>query len=116
MVELYPDWKSGTITREEYMRIQSDLNEKVTALDGMISNIRKNMEQMEEGVDGENEFISHFKKYGNFDKLTRPMLVELVDKIRVFEGNRIEIDLKFTDAYQQVIEYIELNQDTAKAQ
>ena len=42
------------------------------------------------------------------------MLVELIDEIRVHEGNKIEIDLKFKDAYKQVIEYIELNKDIAK--
>lgn len=114
MVDLYPDWKSGVITQEEYMLIKANLTEKIESLDEMIANINKNIEAVGNGIDGENEFISHFKKYGNFEKLTRSMLVELVDEIRVHEGNKIEIDLKFKDAYKQVIEYIELNKEIAK--
>ena len=114
MVDLYPDWKSGVITQEEYMLIKANLTEKIESLDEMIANINKNIEAVGNGIDSENEFISHFKKYGNFEKLTRAMLVELVDEIRVHEGNKIEIDLKFKDAYKQVIEYIELNKEIAK--
>lgn len=114
MVDLYPDWKAGIITQEEYMLIKANMNEKINALDSMIANLEKNAADIEKGVNGENEFIAHFKKYGNFEKLTRSMLVELVDEIRIHENNRIEIDLKFKDAYKQVIEYIELNSDIAK--
>ena len=114
MVDLYPDFKAGLITQEEYMLIKANLSEKIATLDGMIANIEKNIADVQKGIGDNNDFIAHFKKYGNFEKLTRPMLVELVDEIRVHEGNKIEIDLKFKDAYKQVIEYIELNKDIAK--
>ncbi len=53
----------------------------------------------------------YFIKYKNIDKLTRPMLVELVKEILVYEGGRIEVTLNFQDAYQQVVEYIEMNKE-----
>ena len=114
MVDLYPDFKAGLITKEEYMLIKANLSEKIATLDGMIAGIEKNIADVGKGIGDNNDFIAHFKKYGNFEKLTRPMLIELVDEIRVHEGNKIEIDLKFKDAYKQVIEYIELNKEIAK--
>ncbi len=42
-----------------------------------------------------NEFVEHFKKYGKVDKLTRPMLNELVDSIVIFDNNHVEINFKF---------------------
>ncbi len=112
--DLYPDWKSGIITKEEYLSLKAGFNERIAVLDESIAKVKQNIEQIANGVDDDNEFIAHFKKYGNFEKLTRPMLVELVDEIRVHEGNKIEIDLKFKDAYKQVLEYIELNQEIAR--
>ncbi len=114
IIDLYPDLKSGLISQEEYKLIKADLNEKTAVIDEMIKSIQKSIEDVGNGINDSNEFIAHFTKYGNFEKLTRPMLVELVEEIRVFEGNRIEIDLKFKDAYKQVIEYIELNKDIAQ--
>ena len=60
-------------------------------------------------VTEENEFVAHFKKYGNIEILTRPLLTELVEEIFVHEGGDIEVVFKFQDAYAQVVEYIELN-------
>lgn len=115
MVDLYPDWKAGVITQEEYMLIKANMSERIKSLDAMIANLEKNAAEIEKGVSDENEFIAHFKKYGSFEKLTRSMLVELVQEIRVHEGGVIEIDLKFVDAYKQVIEYIELNEGIKNA-
>lgn len=109
MADLYPDWKSGIITQEEYMTIKATLKEKIDALDVMIANLQKSVDEYASGVTSENEFIAHFIKYQNIDQLTRPMLVELVEEILVYEGGRIEVSLKFKDAYEQVIEYIEMN-------
>ena len=111
MVDLYPDWKTGVISQEEYLIIKANLNEKIAALDAMIANLQKTADEYEAGVTDENEFIAHFIKYKNIDKLTRPMLVELVKEILVYEGGRIEVTLNFQDAYQQVVEYIEMNKE-----
>ncbi|MGI6270620.1 MAG: DUF4368 domain-containing protein [Candidatus Howiella sp.] len=58
--------------------------------------------------------INRIKKYGTIDKLTRPLLVELINEIRVHEGGSITIGFKFQDAYKNALEYIEVNREIAK--
>lgn len=69
------------------------------------------MEQvgLEKGVDTENPFLTAFSKYENIDKLTREILIELVDYIKVYEGGDIGIRFKYADEYRRVTEYIEVN-------
>ena len=43
------------------------------------------------------------------------MLLELVKEIRVYDENRIEIELNFRDEYAQLVEYLELNKDTVES-
>lgn len=114
MVELYPDFKSGLISQVEYMTLKADFAKRISDLDATIANLNKTAEEYEKGITAENKFISHFKKYGNIDKLTRPLLVELVDRILVHEGGDITIQFKFSDAYQEVVEYIDINKSVAK--
>ena len=111
MVDLYPDWKSGILSQEEYLSIKSSLQQKVSSLDAMIANLEKSVKEYAAGITSENEFISHFMKFKNFTQLTRPMLIELVENIYVYEGGKIEIELKYRDAYEQVIQYIEMNKE-----
>jgi len=114
LVDLYPDWKNGIITREEYMMLKQNITEKIETLDEMIANILKTAKNYEEGVDAENEFVSHFKKYGKIKALTRKLLLELIDEILVHEGGNITIKFKFDDAYKEALEYIEINKKIIK--
>lgn len=109
ITDLYPDWKSGVITQDEYQMLKERLNEKLRIVDEKIASLNKSAEQFQDGITEENEFVARFKKYGNIENLTRPLLTELVQEIFVHEGGDIEVVFKFQDAYAEVVEYIELN-------
>jgi len=108
--DLYPDWKSGVITKEEYQNLKQRLNEKLQASDEKIAVLKLSEQELKKGITEENNFVAHFKKYGNISALTRPLLTELVEEIFVYEGGDIEVVFKFQDAYAEALEYIELNQ------
>ena len=109
ITDLYPDWKSGIITVDEYQMLKERLNERLRIADEKIASLSKSAEQFQSGITEENEFVARFKKYGNIECLTRPLLTELVEEIFVHEGGDIEVVFKFQDAYAEVVEYIELN-------
>jgi hypothetical protein len=111
MADLYPDWKSGILTQQEFLTIKANLNERIEKLEVSIQNLEDTARQYETGVDAENAFLANFRKYGTITELTRPMLLELVKEIRVYDENRIEIELNFRDEYARLVEYLELNLD-----
>jgi len=113
-LDLYPDWKSGVITQQEYLALKANIAEKIAVLDTKIENVKKTLDAYAHGIDDENAFITAFKKYENFTELTRGMLVELVDEILVHDNASIDVNFKFADAYQQVVEYIELNKESVQ--
>ena len=59
-----------------------------------VSFTEKQIAALESGVDGGNEFISTFKKYGGINVLTRDVMVELIENIYVREDGSIDIKLK----------------------
>lgn len=109
MADLYPDWKRGILNQQEFLTIKANLSEKIEKLESSIQNLEDTAKQYEAGVDGENAFLANFRKYGTITELTRSMLLELVKEIRVYDENRIEIELNFRDEYAQLIEYLEMN-------
>ena len=109
ITELYTDFKDGIINKEEYVMLKTELNKKISFIDSAIENINRSMLEYEKGVDGDNDFISNFKKYKNITTLTRQILVELVEEILVHEGGNITIKMKFNDAFEMATEYIEAN-------
>ena len=56
-----------------------------------------------------NKFINSFLQYKDFSMLTQDMAKTLINKIKVFEDNRIEIEMKFKDEFENAVKYIEDN-------
>ena len=105
-LDLYPDWKADIITQEEYLMLKANLNDKIEKLN---EEIEKLQQSQDDSVLECNGFVEHFKQYKNIDKLTRPMLIELIDSILVHEDNRITIKVKFLDALEQILTFEEEN-------
>ena len=106
---LYQDWKDGEITRSEYRHMGEDYEQQAAFLQNTLDNLNDEREELENGISTENPFLMAFRKYENIDKLTREILIDLVDHIKVHEGGDISIRFKFADDCRRIAEYIEVN-------
>ena len=112
-MSLYPDWKAGDISREEYHQLKEQFEQKQAKLDACIASIQVRIDDAQNGVDETNPFLTQFVKYRNLQNLTREVVVELIDMIYVHEGGGITIQFKFSDAYAAAKEYIQDHGQTA---
>ena len=103
---LYEDWKDGAITCNDYRHMSEDY-ERQAALQSVLDNLNAERDELENGVTVENPFLSVFRKHENIDRLTREILIELIDHIKVYEDGEIKIQFKFEEDYRRVTEYIE---------
>ena len=100
LLDLYPDWKADLITKEEYLMLKANLTEKIAGLEERIATLEASQNT---AAVQPNEFAEHFRQYKNIDRLTRPLLVELIESIYVHEGNRITIKVKFFDELEKIL-------------
>ena len=106
---IYQDWKDGEITHSDYRHMKEDYEEQAEALNEVIEKLRAAQAELENGIDTENPFLKAFRQYGNIEKLTRDVLIELVDHIKVYEGGNISIVFRFADELRRIQEFIEVN-------
>ena len=112
-LSLYPDWKAGDISREEYHRLKEQFEQQQAKLDTRLASLQTRIDEAQNGVDETNSFLSQFVKYRNLQTLTREVIVELIDMIYVHEGGKITIKFKFSDAYAAAQDYIRKHGKTA---
>ncbi len=112
-LSLYPDWKAGDISREEYHQLKTQFEQRQAGLDGRIAAVQARIDEVQNGVDETNSFLTQFVQYRSLQKLTREAVVELIDMIYVHEGGGITIQFKFSDAYAAAKEYIQDHGQTA---
>mgnify|MGYP001143354191 CR=1 FL=1 len=53
------------------------------------------------------EWFRYFKEYQNISGLNRMAAVELIDRVRVFDKNHVEIDFNFRDCFQSALRQIQ---------
>ena len=113
IMDLYPDWKNGVLSQEQFLTLKANTQEQLSALDASIEKLQNSIADLKKDMGADNDFLRRFRELGTVPYLTRPLVTELIDKIMVHEDRRIEIIPKYADAYATILEYIEANKDAA---
>lgn len=100
MFDLYPDFKRGLLTEEEYLQTRANYDKQMQAINNRIAVLKEAMDDPTL-TDRPNDFIEHFKQHKNISVLTRPLLLELVEKITVDNHGSLEITFCFRDAFEE---------------
>ncbi len=105
-LDLYPDWKSGVITQDEYVAMKARFDAQIAQLQEEIQHIKQEIVSYKNLVQEENSFLTYFLAHKNIDTLTREAVVELIDTIYVHEGGEITIKFKYQDEYLRLLDLI----------
>ena len=106
---LYQDWKDGEITHSDYRHMKTSYEMQEESLDEILAVLYKRRDELENGVDRNNAFLATFRQYQNISALSREILIELVDHIKIFDNERIKVIFNYADELRQVQEFIEVN-------
>lgn len=100
---LYIDWKTEVLTKEEYIRMKSSFEEKISHLKQIVESIQKEIEKQQQADDIIVPYLDTFLEYKNAKELTRTMLIDLVEKIYIHEDKNITIEFKSADIYERIV-------------
>ena len=106
---LYQDWKDGEITQQDYRDMKADYERQTIALTDVLARLNAERAELANGVKSEHHALVAFTKHQNIDQLSRELLVELIDHIKVYENGNISVRFKFADEFRRIAEYIEIN-------
>ena len=109
---VYQDWKDGALTRQEYMDMKADYDRKADELSNILNRLTVEREELANGVDNEHPALVAFMQYQNITALSRDILIQLVDHIKVYENGNIKVRFKFADELRRIAEYIKINTDS----
>jgi hypothetical protein len=93
-VKLLEDYTDGVISRDEYDRFKALFEARVSEAKSVLDTLRRELEQVISGNES-NLWIDYFKKNKNIQCLTRQAIVELVGRINVYEGKRLEVKVHY---------------------
>ncbi len=89
--------------------MKTDYERQATELADVLARLNVKRTELLNGVDKEHPALVAFAKYQSIETLTREILIELVDHIKVYENGNISVHFKFADEFRRIAEYIEIN-------
>lgn len=101
---LMRDLLSGLLSKEDHDRMKEKYAQENRALEEQISRLQKEQCREKKLLTVRNPWISAFRKHGGQAELTAELVHALVERITVYEHNRIEIQFKYRDERAVLLE------------
>ncbi|MCM1193897.1 MAG: recombinase family protein [Acetatifactor muris] len=104
---LYEDLKDGVVSKEDYAELYEGYNNRRKKAEEAVRKLGHEIKDVMEAKTDKYEWLRHFKEYQNINELTRVAAVELVDKVKVYDRNHVEIDFNFQDCFRSALRQIQ---------
>ena len=105
-VGIYEDLKDGLLDKTEYRKLKQEFDSRIEAASEAIKNLRQEILALRENHSQHYAWMEYFKEFGELQELTRWAAAITINRILVFEDNRIKIVFNFEDAFMQAQELL----------
>ena len=109
---LYEDMKEGIVSKNDYLDINQQYEERIRAAQRSQLQIKEEMDRLFHNTTEEQLWIQDFMKYRNLKTLTRIAVVELIEKVRIYEDKKVVVEFCHFQDYEQLTDYIRELYDT----
>jgi hypothetical protein len=104
---LYQDLREGLLSEEQFERYRDQFTERERRLLASIEQEQKMIEQIYKHGIAAGEIVQRFKENPKVRELDRRLLVSLIDRILIYEDDRIDIVYRYADRMKKCEQIIE---------
>ena len=99
---LREDFNDGVITEQDYIAMKADYDDERYKLQQSLDILVAEKTKQEKVVSPENKRLSAFQSFDVEQKLSVGMVSALVEQIKVYDGARIEVCLRYRDEFENL--------------
>lgn len=104
---LYEAYIEGTVTKNDYEMFYADYTAQYDTAGQQIDSIRAEIDTVLVGKDENALWLDNFKKHRNITELNRSIVVELIDRILIYDSNAIEITFRYQSEFETTVQALE---------
>jgi DNA invertase Pin-like site-specific DNA recombinase len=105
-LNLYSDMADGIISKEEYVEFRAGYDRKIAERQQSLRLLEEERTQAVRDNEEDIPWIRLFRQYENITELHRHVLVNLVEKIVIYDAQHIEVFFRYQDKFEKALEYI----------
>lgn len=110
-MKLYEALREELLDRDEYEKMRQKYTQSIEETEIAIRKLKEERSAAMASTGADCKWIEQFVKYQGVGKLTREVVVTLIDRIYIYEDKRVKIDFNYRD---EIAYYQEILKSTAK--
>lgn len=103
----YEDLKDGIITREEFLTLKEEFTQRIREAERTTEQYERDKNSILSGFNDQQGWLAQFREYKNISEMTRRIVVNLIERINVFENQEIEVVFKQKDQFANLMAFLE---------
>ena len=102
----YEDYKFGNIDINEYKNITKHISDVINSKKSLINGYEESNVEILKKKNRDESWINHYKRNTKIKKVTVRVVKELIERIDVYENNKIKITFKYRDNYLDLLNFM----------
>lgn len=110
-LNLYSDMADGMISKEEYLEFRGGYDRRIQERQKAMIQIKEERLLTVENGERHSEWIDLFRQYENITELQRAVVVNLIERIVIYDAKHIEVVFRYQDQLDEAVQYIDRYKD-----
>lgn len=113
-IGIYEDLKDGLLDKEEYQKLKAEFDSRIAEADAAVKELKRQITELEGSCSANAPWMSYFQQFGRLEQLTRWAAAIIINKILVYEDNRIKITFNFEADLNRIQEILSTAEEHKK--
>ena len=113
-IGIYEDLKDGLLDKEEYQKLKAEFDSRIAEADTAVKELKRQITELEGSRSANAPWMIYFQQFGRLEQLTRWAAAIIINKILVYEDNRIKITFNFESDLNRIQEILSAAEEHKK--
>lgn len=113
-IGIYEDLKDGLLDKDEYQKLKAEFDSRIAEADATVKELKRQITELEGSRSANAPWMIYFQQFGRLEQLTRWAAAIIINKILVYEDNRIKITFNFEADLNRIQEILSAAEEHKK--
>ena len=113
-IGIYEDLKDGLLDKEEYQKLKTEFDSRIAEADAAVKELNRQIAELEGSHCTNAAWMNYFQQFGRLEQPTRWAAAIVINKILVYEDNRIKITFNFEADLNRIQEILSAAEEHKK--
>ena len=101
-LSLHESYRDKIISKTDFLNFKKSYDVKISDAEAAVLLLKQDIEKMAAGEVENHDWINSFRAYTNADVLERKTVAELVERVNIYEGGRIEVTFRYGNEFTRL--------------